>query len=146
VSDHRVLEPPGWSRPRGYANGVRARGSVIVTAGQVGWDERGEFADGLVAQVSQALVNVASVLGAGGAGPEHLVRLTWYVTDVAEYRARQADIGRVYRSVIGRHYPAMAVVEVSALVEPKALVEIEAMAMVPDDIPSAGEGERQGGD
>lgn len=132
MSDHRVLEPLGWPRPRGYANGVRARGSVIVTAGQVGWDERGEFADGLVAQVSQTLVNVASVLAAGGAGPEHLVRLTWYVTDVAEYRARQAEIGRVYRSVIGRHYPAMAVVEVSALVEPKALVEIEAMAMVPD--------------
>ena len=146
MSDHRVLEPPGWPRPRGYANGVRARGSVIVTAGQVGWDERGEFADGLVAQVSQALVNVASVLAAGGAGPEHLVRLTWYVTDVAEYRARQADIGRVYRSVIGRHYPAMAVVEVSALVEPKALVEIEAMAMVPDDFPSPRKGERQGGD
>jgi enamine deaminase RidA (YjgF/YER057c/UK114 family) len=104
VSDHRVLQPPGWPRPRGYANGVKARGSVIVTAGQVGWNERGEFADGLVAQVSQTLVNVASVLAAGGAGPEHLVRLTWYVTDVAEYRASQAEIGRAYRG----HRPALS--------------------------------------
>jgi enamine deaminase RidA (YjgF/YER057c/UK114 family) len=105
---------------------------VIVTAGQVGWNERGEFAEGLVGQVAQTLANVASVLKAGGAGPEHLVRLTWYVTDVAEYRARQGEIGRVYRDIIGRHYPAMAVVEVSGLVEPEALVEIEAMAVIPD--------------
>jgi enamine deaminase RidA (YjgF/YER057c/UK114 family) len=132
VTDDRVLQPPGWPPPRGYANGVKARGSVIVTAGQVGWKESGEFADGLVAQVAQTLANVASVLKAGGAGPEHLVRLIWYVTDVAEYRARQAEIGRAYRDVIGRHYPAMAVVEVSGLVESEALVEIEAMAVVPD--------------
>ena len=132
MTDDRMLQPPGWPRPRGYANGVKARGSVIVTAGQVGWNESGEFADGLVAQVAQTLANVASVLAAGGAGPEHLVRLTWYVTDVAEYRARQAEIGRAYRDVIGRNYPAMAVVEVSGLVESEALVEIEAMAVVPD--------------
>jgi enamine deaminase RidA (YjgF/YER057c/UK114 family) len=132
TDDTGVLQPPHWPRPRGYANGVKARGSVIVTAGQVGWNERGEFAEGLVGQVAQTLANVASVLKAGGAGPEHLVRLTWYVTDVAEYRARQAEIGRAYRDVIGRHYPAMAVVEVSGLVEPEALVEIEAMAVVPD--------------
>jgi len=132
VTDHRVLQPPDWPRARGYANGVKARGSLIVTAGQVGWNERGEFADGLVRQVAQTLRNIATVLKAGGAGPEHLVRLTWYVTDVAEYRARQAEIGKVYREVIGRHFPAMAVVEVTALVEPEALVEIEAMAMVPD--------------
>jgi enamine deaminase RidA (YjgF/YER057c/UK114 family) len=127
-----VLQPPHWPRAKGYANGVKARGSVIVTAGHVGWDEKGEFADGLVAQVAQALSNIASVLEAGGARPEHLVRLTWYVTDVADYRARQTEIGKVYREVIGRHFPAMAVVEVSALVEPEALVEIEAMAVLPD--------------
>ena len=127
-----VLQPPHWPRAKGYANGVKARGSVIVTAGHVGWDEKGEFADGLVAQVAQALSNIASVLEAGGARPEHLVRLTWFVTDVADYRARQAEIGKVYREVIGRHFPAMAVVEVSALVEPEALVEIEAMAVLPD--------------
>jgi enamine deaminase RidA (YjgF/YER057c/UK114 family) len=132
TDDTSVLQPPHWPRPRGYANGVKARGSVIVTAGQVGWNERGEFAEGLVGQVAQTLANVASVLKAGGAGPEHLVRLTWYVTDVAEYRARQGEIGRAYRDVIGRHYPAMAVVEVSGLVEPEALVEIEAMAVIPD--------------
>jgi enamine deaminase RidA (YjgF/YER057c/UK114 family) len=127
-----VLQPPHWPRAKGYANGVKARGSVIVTAGHVGWNEKGEFAEGLVAQVAQALSNIASVLEAGGARPEHLVRLTWYVTDVAGYRARQAEIGKVYREVIGRHFPAMAVVEVSALVEPDALVEIEAMAVIPD--------------
>jgi enamine deaminase RidA (YjgF/YER057c/UK114 family) len=127
-----VLQPPHWPRAKGYANGVKARGSVIVTAGHVGWNEKGEFAEGLVAQVAQALSNIASVLEAGGARPEHLVRLTWYVTDVADYRARQAEIGKVYREVIGRHFPAMAVVEVSALVEPDALVEIEAMAVIPD--------------
>lgn len=127
-----LLQPPHWPRAKGYANGVKARGSVIVTAGQVGWNDKGEFADGLVAQVGQTLANIAGVLKAGGAGPEHLVRLTWYVTDVADYRARQAEIGKVYREVIGRHFPAMAVVEVSGLVEPEALVEIEAMAVVPD--------------
>jgi enamine deaminase RidA (YjgF/YER057c/UK114 family) len=127
-----VLQPPHWPRAKGYANGVKERGAVIVTAGQVGWNEKGAFADGLVAQVAQTLSNIASVLKAGGAGPEHLVRLTWYVTDVADYRARQAEIGKVYREVIGRHFPAMAVVEVSALVEPEALVEIEAMAVLPD--------------
>jgi enamine deaminase RidA (YjgF/YER057c/UK114 family) len=129
---YELLQPPHWPRAKGYANGVKARGSVIVTAGHVGWNEKGEFADGLVAQVAQTLSNIASVLEAGGAGPEHLVRLTWYVTDVADYRARQAEIGKVYREVIGRHFPAMAVVEVSALVEPEALVEIEAMAVLPD--------------
>jgi len=127
-----ILQPPDWPRARGYAHGVKARGSVIVTAGQIGWNEKAEFPDGLVGQVAQALANIVSVLAAGGAGPEHLVRLTWYVTDIADYRARQAAIGRVYREVIGRHFPAMAVVEVSALVEPEALVEIEAMAVVPD--------------
>lgn len=126
------LQPPNWPRARGYANGVKAQGSVIVTAGQIGWNEKAEFADGLVGQVAQALANIVSVLEAGGAGPEHLVRLTWYVTDIAGYRARQGEIGRVYREVVGRHFPAMAVVEVSALVEPEALVEIEATAVVPD--------------
>lgn len=132
MSDDRVLQPRNWPRARGYANGMKAAGQVIVTAGQVGWNEKAEFADGLVGQVAQTLANIVAVLEAGGAGPEHLVRLTWYVTDVADYRARQAEIGEVYRKVIGRHFPAMAVVEVRALVEPDALVEIEAMAVVPD--------------
>jgi enamine deaminase RidA (YjgF/YER057c/UK114 family) len=132
MTDAHTLQPPHWPRARGYANGIKARGSVIVTAGHVGWNEHGEFANGLVGQVAQTLANIVSVLEAGGAGPEHLVRLTWYVTDIAEYRARQAEIGKAYREVIGRHFPAMAVVEVSALVEPEALVEIEAMAVVPD--------------
>jgi enamine deaminase RidA (YjgF/YER057c/UK114 family) len=127
-----VLQPPDWPRARGYSNGIKARGSLIVTAGHVGWNERGEFAEGLVRQVEQSLANIVSVLKAGGAAPEHLVRLTWYLTDVVEYRARQREIGQVYREVIGRHFPAMAVVEVSALVEPEALVEIEATAVVPD--------------
>ena len=127
-----VLQPPDWPRARGYSNGIKARGTVIVTAGHVGWNEKGEFAEGLVGQVAQSLTNIVSVLRAGGADREHLVRLTWYVTDVADYRARQAEIGKVYREVIGRHFPAMAVVEVSALVEPEARVEIEAMAIVPD--------------
>ena len=127
-----VLQPPDWPRAKGYANGIKARGSVIVTAGHVGWNGRGEFAEGLVGQVAQCLTNIVSVLRAGGADREHLVRLTWYVTDVAEYRARQREIGQVYRAVIGRHFPAMTVIEVSALVEPQALVEIEATAVVPD--------------
>lgn len=112
--------------------GARARGTIIVTAGQVGWNELGELAPDLTGQVAQSLRNIVSVLKAGGAGPEHLVRLTWYVTDVAEYRASLADIGRVYREIIGRHYPAMAVIEIKGLVEPLARVEIEATAVVPD--------------
>jgi len=108
-----------------------ARGDLIFTGGLVGWDAEGRFADGLVEQVRQALVNITSVLAEAGARPEHLVRMTWYVVDMAAYRTVGPALGRAYRDVIGRHYPAMAVVEVTRLVEPQALVEIEATAVIP---------------
>jgi enamine deaminase RidA (YjgF/YER057c/UK114 family) len=128
---NEVLLPAGWPRPIGYANGVAADGRVIFVAGQVGWSSSCEFADGLVAQVHQALVNVVAVLRAGGAEPHHLVRMTWYVLDLAAYRAARSDIGRVYRDVIGTHYPAMTLVAVAGLLEDRALVEIEATAVLP---------------
>jgi enamine deaminase RidA (YjgF/YER057c/UK114 family) len=128
---HRVLQPDGWAAPRGYANGVAAEGRTVFVAGQVGWNARGEFeSDDLVRQVEQALANVVAVLGAGGAGPEHLVRMTWYVTDKAAYVARRKDIGEAYRRVIGRHFPAMTLVVVAGLLEDRALVEIEATAVL----------------
>ena len=127
----QVLLPEGWPRPTGYSNGVSARGRLLSVAGQIGWDTSGVFADGLVAQVRQALDNVVTVLRAGGAEPHHLVRLTWYVVDREEYRAVRADIGRVYREVVGPHYPAMTLVQVAGLLEDQALVEIEATAVVP---------------
>jgi enamine deaminase RidA (YjgF/YER057c/UK114 family) len=125
----RVLQPPGWPRPRGYANGVAATGELVFVAGMIGWDETGAFADDLAAQVRQALTNIVAVLAEAGAGPQHVTRLTWYVTSRADYLAAQAEIGAAYRAVMGRHFPAMAVVEVSALVEARALVEIEATAV-----------------
>ena len=134
MSEHhrRGLQPDGWATPRGYANGVSAEGRTVFVAGQVGWNARGEFeSDDFVVQVEQALANVVAVLGAGGAGAEHLVRMTWYVTDKAAYVARRKEIGEAYRRVIGRHYPAMALVQVVALVEDRAKVEIEATAVVP---------------
>ncbi len=127
----QILQPEGWPRPVGYANGVAAEGRLVFVAGQVGWDTQERLADGLVAQVRQALENVLAVLRAGGAGPEHLVRLTWYVRDVEAYRSARPEIGRVYREVIGRSFPAMAVVQVAALFEEGAEVEIEATAVVP---------------
>jgi enamine deaminase RidA (YjgF/YER057c/UK114 family) len=130
-SSVEVLLPEGWPRPVGYANGVAAEGRMVFVAGQVGWDPQGRFADGLVPQVKQALHNVVAVLRAGGAEPRHLVRLTWYVADREAYRANRADIGRAYREVIGPHYPAMTLVQVNALLENAALVEIEATAVVP---------------
>ncbi len=130
---HRRLQPPGWPEPKGYANGIEARGRLVVTGGQIGWDERGRFpAADLVGQTAQALRNIRAVLAEGGAGPEHLVRLTWYVTDIAAYRASLRELGGVYREVMGRHFPAMALVAVTALVEPEALVEIEATAVLPE--------------
>ena len=127
----RTLHPEGWPRPSGYANGMTAKGRIIVTGGMVGWDLMENFPDSFVAQVRQALLNIRAVLAEGGAGPENLVRLTWYVVDMDEYRASRKDLGRVYRETIGPHYPAMAVVEVKRLVEPKARLEIEATAVVP---------------
>lgn len=127
----KTLLPAGWPRPKGYANGMRARGEVVVTGGVVGWDTDERFPDGFVAQVRQTLANIREILAAGGAAPRHLVRLTWYVTDLDAYRGSLKEIGRVYREEIGPHYPAMAVVQVLGLVEPQALVEIEATAVVP---------------
>ena len=127
-----ILQPPGWPRPKGYANGVSARGRLVFTAGQVGWDTQGDFPDTLAGQVELALANVTAVLAEAGAGPEHLVRLTWFIADRRAYLDAQSEIGAAYRRVLGRHYPAMSLVEVSALVESKALVEIEATAVIPD--------------
>jgi enamine deaminase RidA (YjgF/YER057c/UK114 family) len=127
-----VLQPPGWPRPKGYANGMAGAGRFVVIAGQIGWDVDGRFADGLPAQIGQALRNILAVLAEAGGGPEHIARLTWYVTDISAYRASAAALGPVWREVMGRNFPAMAVVGVTALVEPDALVEIEATAILPD--------------
>jgi enamine deaminase RidA (YjgF/YER057c/UK114 family) len=127
----RVLQPPSWGRPRGYANGIVAGGETIFLAGQIGWDAQGRFAEGLANQVGQALANIVTLLAEAGAEPRHLVRLTWFVTDVRAYRDSQATIGTAYRRVIGRHFPTMSVIGVSQLVEPEALVEIEATAVLP---------------
>jgi enamine deaminase RidA (YjgF/YER057c/UK114 family) len=127
----RRLQPPGWPEPRGYANGIEASGRLVFVGGQIGWDETGAFAaEDLAGQVGQALRNVVAVLAEAGGGPEHVTRLTWYVTSRDEYLASQKAIGVAYRAVMGRHFPAMAVVEVSALVEADAKVEIEATAVI----------------
>jgi enamine deaminase RidA (YjgF/YER057c/UK114 family) len=128
----KTLLPPGWPRPKGYANGVSATGRVVVTAGVVGWDAEERFAsEALADQFRQVLRNILEILAEDGAGPEHIVRMTCYVTDIAEYRSSLIEIGAAWRETIGRHFPAMAVVGVTALVEPKAKIEIEAMAVVP---------------
>ncbi|WP_027535038.1 RidA family protein [Bradyrhizobium sp. WSM3983] len=127
----RVLQPGGWPQPKGYANGIMAEGRLVVTGGVVGWDVAGQFADGFVAQVRQALENIVAILAEGGAAPEHLVRLTWYVVDMDEYVSNLKALGKAYRDVIGVHYPSMALVQVVRLVEPAARVEIEATAVVP---------------
>ena len=129
----RTLHPPSWPRPKGYANGVSARGRTSFTAGVVGWDENERFASAdLAGQFRQVLANILAILAEDEAGPEHIVRMTCYVTSRDEYLAQAADIGAAWRELMGRHYPAMAVVEVSALVERDAKVEIEAIAMVPE--------------
>jgi enamine deaminase RidA (YjgF/YER057c/UK114 family) len=130
--ERRDLQPPGWPQPRGYANGVLAKGNVVVTGGVVGWDEEGVFAEGFVQQVRQVLLNIKAILAEADAGPEHLVRLTWYVTDMAAYRGSLREIGAAYRDVFGKNFPAMALVQVVSLVEPAAMVEIEATAVVPE--------------
>ena len=129
----RALQPPDWPRPRGYANGVAvpAGGTLVFVAGQIGWAPDGSFpSPDLVGQVRVALENVVAVLAEAGGGPEHIVRMTWYVTDRADYLASAAEIGEAYRSVMGRVYPAMSAVEVSALMEAEAKVEIEVTAVV----------------
>ena len=129
----KILLPPGWPRPRGYSNGVAVKGRMVFVAGMIGWDAQGEFhSDDLGDQVRQALLNVAEVLKEGGARPEHIVRMTWYVTDKREYLAAGREIGAAYREIIGSYNAAMSAVEVSALMEDGAKIEIEATAVVPD--------------
>ncbi len=128
-----VLQPAGWPRPKGYANGVVARGRQIFLAGQIGWDEHGRFPSvDLPGQVRQALRNIVTLLAEAGAGPEHIVRLTWFITSRDEYHAELPGIGAAYREVLGRNFPPMSVVQVVALVESLAKVEIEATAVIPD--------------
>lgn len=128
----RALLPPGWPRPKGYANGISASGRLVVTAGVVGWNADEKFeTDDLAGQFRQVLVNTLAILAEDGAGPEHIVRMTWYVTDLPAYRNSLAEIGAAYRELIGRNFPAMAVVGVTGLVEPRAKIEIETLAMVP---------------
>ncbi len=132
----KVLQPAGWPTPKGYANGMEGRGRHIIVGGMIGWDSQGHFAPGFVGQVRQALVNVLAVVREAGGGPENIARLTWYVTDIQEYRASLAELGLAYRAVLGRHFPAMTLVQVGALVEPEARVEIEATAIIPDQSPT----------
>lgn len=129
----QVLLPPGWPRPRGYANGVMVSGRQIFVAGMIGWDAQGVFhTDDLAGQVRQALQNIVAVLAEGGAKPEHIVRMTWYITDKQAYMAQQVEIGKAYRELIGSFNAAMTAVQVVALIEDRAKVEIEVTAVVPD--------------
>ncbi len=131
-SPHQFLNPATWKPARGYSNGVAAAGRMVFLGGMIGWNGDQVFeSDDFIAQTAQALRNVLAVLAEAGAGPEHLVRLTWYVTDCEEYLARLRELGGVYRDTIGTHYPAMALVQVVRLVEPRAKVEIEATAVMP---------------
>jgi enamine deaminase RidA (YjgF/YER057c/UK114 family) len=129
----KALLPPGWPRPKGYANAVSANGRLIFTAGIIGWDEEERLvAPDLPGQFRQVLLNMLAILAEDGAGPEHVVRMTWYVVDIEEYRSGLAEIGAIYKAIMGRNFPAMAVVQVAGLVEPRARIEIETIAMVPE--------------
>jgi enamine deaminase RidA (YjgF/YER057c/UK114 family) len=130
VTDLTILQPAGWPVPRGYSNGIAGAGRVVMIGGQIGWDEQGRFPEGFVAQAAQALRNVLAVLREAGGGPEHIARLTWYVVDLEEYRQALPALGAAYRETLGRWYPAMTLVQVAALVEREARVEIEATAIV----------------
>jgi enamine deaminase RidA (YjgF/YER057c/UK114 family) len=129
---HAVLQPASWPRPKGFANGMRARGETVFVGGMIGQDAQGRFAQGFVAQMKLALENIAAVLKEADASPQHIVRLTWYVRDMDEYLGDLPALGAAYREVMGRHFPAMAVVEVTRLVEPLARLEIEATAVLPE--------------
>jgi enamine deaminase RidA (YjgF/YER057c/UK114 family) len=127
----KVLQPPGWPRPKGYASGVSARGRTVWTAGVIGWDETEQLvSDDMEGQFEQILKNILAILAEGGAGAQHVVRMTCYVTDLDEYRSSLAELGATWRAIMGRNFPAMAVVGVSGLVEPRAKIEIEATAVV----------------
>ena len=126
------LQPPDWAEPRGYANGILARGDLLFVGGQIGWNAAQQFeSDDFVLQTRQTLQNIVAILKAGGAGPEHMVRMTWYIVDRVEYNARLKEVGMVYREVIGRNFPTMTCVQVAALVEAQAKVEIEVTAVLP---------------
>ena len=128
-----TLQPDGWAPAKGYANGIAARGLQIFVGGQIGWNAQQQFeSDDFIEQTAQALRNIAAVLAVAGAGPQHMVRMTWYITDRAEYNARLKELGAVYREVMGRNFPAMTCVQVAALVEARAKVEIEVTAVLPD--------------
>lgn len=129
----KKIQPPDWAEPKGYANGILARGALLFVGGQIGWNAQQQFeSDDFVVQARQALENIAAVLKAGGAGPEHMVRMTWYVVDREEYLASLKALGGVYREVMGRNFPAMTCVQVAALVEERARIEIEVTAVLPD--------------
>lgn len=128
----RVLQPPGWVKPIGYANGIETQGRLVFVAGQIGWNAKAELVGpGLVEQIRQALENIVAVLAEAGASPTHIARLTWYVVDKSDYNQSVKAIGRVYRDVIGAHYPTMSLIQVADLLEPGAKVEIEATAVIP---------------
>lgn len=128
-----ILQPEGWASPRGYSNGIAASGRTVCVSGMIGWDAQGQFhTDDFAGQARQALQNIVEVLAEAGARPEHIVRMTWYVVDKREYLAASKETGAAYREIIGRHYPAMTAVQVTALIEDRARVEIEATAIVPD--------------
>lgn len=130
---NKILQPEGWAPAKGYANGISARGTQIYVGGQIGWNAQQQFeTDDFIEQCRQTLSNIMDVLRAGGAGPEHMVRMTWYVIDRVEYNARLRELGAVYRDVVGKHFPAMTCVQVAALMEERAKVEIEVTAVVPD--------------
>ena len=129
----KFLQPSGWVQARGYANGVAARGTQVFVGGQIGWNAQQQFeTDDFITQTAQALRNIVAVLSEAGAGPEHMVRMTWYIVDRVEYNARLKELGQVYREVMGRNFPAMTCVQVAALVEARAKVEIEVTAVLPD--------------
>jgi len=133
MSDIQFVQPLHWPRPKGYANGLIARGRQLYIAGQIGWNAQGQFeTDDFIGQIEQALRNIVDVLAAAGGNPENLVRLNWYVTEKNEYVSRQGEIGEAYRRVLGRHFPAMTLLVVAGLLEPRAKVEIEATAVLPD--------------
>lgn len=130
---HTILQPEGWAKPVGYANGMAATGRTLFVGGQIGWNENYVFeTDDFVEQVRQTLKNVVAVLAAGGAEPKHITSMTWYFTDMAEYSSNLKDIGKVYRETIGKHFPAMAAMQVMALVEDRAKIEIQATAVIPE--------------
>jgi enamine deaminase RidA (YjgF/YER057c/UK114 family) len=134
LSPHEFLHPSGWKAAQGYANGVAARGKMVFLGGHIGWNGQQEFeTDDLAGQVRQTLHNILEVLACAGGRPEHIVRLTWYVTDKKDYLASLREIGSAYRDTLGKHFPAMALVQVVALVEDRAKVEIEATAVIPDE-------------